>query len=104
WQAFENKRNKLYEKAEEKAKDALAKAREEAEVIVDEVRHMKDNPNFKEHEWIEAKKILDEAQPQLSKTDKQQQPEKSPQKLEIGDTVKHRTLVQIGEKIGRSSC
>src|SRR5699024_11405331 len=60
WQAFENKRNKRYEKAEEKAKDALAKAREEAEVIVDEVRHMKDNPNFKEHEWIEAKKILDE--------------------------------------------
>src|SRR5699024_2426755 len=85
------------EKAEEKAKDALAKAREEAEVIVDEVRHMKDNPNFKEHEWIEAKKILDEAQPQLSKTDKQQQPVKSPQKLEIGDTVKHRSLGQIGE-------
>ncbi|HLR22790.1 MAG TPA: endonuclease MutS2 [Pseudogracilibacillus sp.] len=97
WQAFENKRNKLYEKAEEKAKDALAKAREEAEVIVDEVRHMKDNANFKEHEWIEAKKILDEAQPQLSKTDKQQQPVKSPQKLEIGDTVKHRSLGQIGE-------
>src|SRR5699024_874733 len=96
WQAFENKRNKLYEKAEEKAKDALAKAREEAEVIVDEVRHMKDNANFKEHEWIEAKKILDEAQPQLSKTE-QQQPVKSPQKLEIGDTVKHRSLGQIGE-------
>src|SRR5699024_7798883 len=45
----------------------------------------------------EAKKILDEAQPQLSKTDKQQQPVKSPQKLEIGDTVKHRSLGQIGE-------
>src|SRR5699024_12378524 len=72
WQACENKRNKLYEKAEEKAKDALAKEREEAESNVEEVRHMKDNANFKENELIEAKKILDEAQQLLSNTDKQQ--------------------------------
>src|SRR5699024_5087546 len=37
WQQFKNKREDLYKKAEEKADKALQKARDEAEMIVDEI-------------------------------------------------------------------
>src|SRR5699024_423388 len=67
WDAFEDKEKELYQNAEQKAEKALQKAREEAEIIVDEVRHMKDKASWKEHEWIEARKMLDEAQPELWK-------------------------------------
>lgn len=65
WQEFEHKRETLYKKAEEKAGKALDKAREEAELIVEEIRSMKTEATLKEHEWIEAKKLLDEARPNL---------------------------------------
>src|SRR5699024_2832523 len=60
WKKFEGKRDQLYKKAEDKAAQAIKNAREEAELIIDEVRRMKDKALFKEHEWIEAKKLLDE--------------------------------------------
>lgn len=67
WQKFEQQRQSLYKKAEEKAEKALEKAREEAELIVADLRNMRTESEWKEHEWIEAKKLLDEAQPDLSK-------------------------------------
>src|SRR5690625_5900729 len=66
WEQFEEKREQLYKKAEEKAEKALQQAREEAEMIVDEIRQMKTETSLKEHEWIEAKKMLEEAKPNLS--------------------------------------
>lgn len=96
WQELVRRREQLYKKAEEKADKALQKAREEAELIVSEIRNMK--ANFKEHEWIEAKKLLEEAQPHLSKGD---QPEKivRPQKtqeINIDDEVNVTTFNQVG--------
>ena len=100
WQAFQTKRDAMYKKAEEKAEKALQKAREEAQIIVDEVRNMKNQTMWKEHEWIEARKMLEEAQPELvkKKSTDNSMPEKAVP-LEVGDEIKHRTLQQTGEII-----
>lgn len=98
WKQFENKRESLYKKAEEKADKALQKAREEAELIVDEIRKMKTDSELKEHEWIEAKKMLEEAQPNLS-TKKTVKPNKeiksANQALQSGDEIK---LLKVNQK------
>src|SRR5699024_11917258 len=47
---LENEKELIYEKAEEKAEKALKKAREEAELVVSEIKSMKDQSNWKEHE------------------------------------------------------
>lgn len=97
WQRFEERKNELYKKAEEKADKALQNAREEAEMIVDEIRNMKVQTDLKEHEWIEAKKMLEEAQPNLSaeKPEVKKAPQ-SKEKLESGDDVKVLSLNQNG--------
>lgn len=104
WTVFQAERKKLYQKAEEKAEKALKQAREEAEIIVQEVREMKDKAQWKEHEWIEARKMLEEAQPDLVKETAQQQVKKAEIKeLEIGDEIKHDTLGQTGEIIEKKN-
>ncbi len=103
WEKFEVAREKLYRKAEEKADKALQKAREEAQLIVDEVRQMKDKTLWKEHEWIEAKKMLDEAQPELLKNKKVEEETIEKQDLEVGDLIKHRTLQQNGTIIEKKN-
>ncbi|WP_067730660.1 endonuclease MutS2 [Oceanobacillus damuensis] len=99
WMHFKKNREDLYKKAEEKAEKALAKAREEAEFIVNEIRQMKSNTALKEHEWIEAKKMLEEAQPDLSKKKQKQPDTKSAAKedLKPGDEIKLLTVNQKGE-------
>src|SRR5699024_11665004 len=67
---IENEKELIYEKAEEKAEKALKKAREEAEFVVSEIKSMKDQSNWKEHEWIDARKMLEEAQPNLTSSQK----------------------------------
>lgn len=102
WETFENKRHKLYEDAELKAAQAIKKAREEAEIIVAEVRNMKNQAGWKEHEWIEAQKMLEEAQPQLAKNKKQKkQVSDDKVELEVGDEILHQTLNQSGEVISK---
>lgn len=98
WDALEQEKEQLYKKAEEKAEKALKKAREEAEFIVEEIRSMKHNAELKEHEWIEAKKMLEEAQPQLSgKKAKQVKKHKTDDKtLSPGDEIKLLTVNQQG--------
>ncbi|PAV30438.1 endonuclease MutS2 [Virgibacillus profundi] len=99
WKQFEQKREMLYKKAEEKAEKALTKAREEAEIIVDEIRKLKTNTNMKEHEWIEAKKMLEEAKPNLSskQENKITEPNPSREELQPGDEIKLLTVNQKGE-------
>ncbi|WP_047985031.1 endonuclease MutS2 [Ornithinibacillus californiensis] len=100
WERFENKRETLYKKAEEKAEKALSKAREEAEIIVSEIRKMKTDAKLKEHEWIEAKKMLEEAQPSLSSKQKDKNVQHtSTQELSPGDEIKLLTLNQNGTVI-----
>lgn len=102
WEEFQTKRDNLYKKAEEKAEKALSKAREEAKIIVDEVRHMRDKTNWKEHEWIEAQKMLDEAQPDLVPKKKVKE-NKETGELEVGDEIKHRTIQQPGHIIEKKN-
>lgn len=99
WKQFENQRETLFKKAEEKADKAISKAREEAEFIVNEIRQMKTDVNVKEHEWIEAKKMLEEAQPNLSGKQKKVQKVQSKEKKELqpGDEIKLLTVNQKGE-------
>ncbi|HLR71096.1 MAG TPA: endonuclease MutS2 [Pseudogracilibacillus sp.] len=97
WEQFEKQREELYRKAEEKAEKALQNAREEAELIVDEIRKMKVESNLKEHEWIEAKKMLEEAQPNLSyKQPKPVKTKQTKQEIKPGDDVKVLSLSQTG--------
>ena len=99
WQLFQQKREDLFKKAEEKAEKAITKAREEAEEIVEYLKNAKSNVNLKEHEWIEAKKMLQEAKPNLSKKnkDKTNNTEVSTQPLQPGDEIKLLTVNQTGE-------
>lgn len=99
WRELEQKKDQLYKKAEEKAEKALKKAKEEAEIIVEEIRNMKLNTGLKEHEWIEAKKMLEEAQPNLSKKDTSKQRNKqSAETMELkpGDEINLTTINQQG--------
>ncbi|WP_181349773.1 endonuclease MutS2 [Thalassobacillus sp. CUG 92003] len=106
WDQFEHQKEKLYEKAEQKAEKSLQKARQDAEDIVNELRQMKHDTGLKEHEWIEARKQLDEAQPALtqhqSKT-KSVQTSAESKELKPGDEVKLLTLNQNGTIIEKVS-
>src|SRR5699024_4328299 len=99
WRNFDRKKEQLYKKAEEKAEKSIQDAREEAEMIIEEIRNMKTAATFKEHEWIEAKKMLEDAHPKLSKkqddvvTDRNEQTQKE---LQPGDEVKVLSLNQKG--------
>lgn len=100
WKQFETEREALYKKAEEKAEKAVQKARKEAEDIVATIREMKHEATLKEHEWIEARKLLDDARPELTK--KKDQPShqtrtvKTNEQLTPGDEVKLLSLGRNG--------
>ncbi len=104
-QEFEQKRERLYKKAEEKAEKALQQAREEAELIISEIRGMKTNATLKEHEWIEAKKMLEEAQPNLSSKEKKSRKpaQKTVAELQPGDEVMLLTFNQKANVIEKVS-
>lgn len=102
WNTFEQQRERLYKKAEDKAEKALNKARMEAEEIVQEIRNMKTNAGMKEHEWIEAKKMLDDLSPNLSSNDNASNKEqhiRTPETIQVGDEIKLLTFNQIGTVI-----
>ncbi|WP_217586914.1 endonuclease MutS2 [Lentibacillus saliphilus] len=98
WQAFQQERDTLYQKAEEKAAKALREAKDEAEAIVAEMRQMKTETSLKEHKWIEARKKLEAAQPELTDVKKQsEQPAgKKAQHIQAGDDIKLLTVNQQG--------
>lgn len=87
WAEYEDLREKLYKKAEKKAEEAIQAARTEAEEIVRKVRKLGSQSHLKEHEWIDAKRKLDEAQPHLSKSEKQVEQVEEDRKLIVGDEV-----------------
>src|SRR5699024_2641806 len=89
---LENEKELIYEKAEEKAEKALKKAREEAEFVVSEIKSMKDQSNWKEHEGIDARKMLEEAQPNLTSSQKNvKQEKKDDTLLEKGERRRQKT-------------
>lgn len=91
----------IYKKAEERAEKALSKAREEAEFVVSEIKSMKNQSNWKEHEWIDARKMLDDAQPHLTTkhNSKKQAKNIDEGKLKPGDDIKHMSINQEGTVI-----
>ncbi|RCW66352.1 endonuclease MutS2 [Saliterribacillus persicus] len=105
---LDQKKEMVLKKAEEKAEKALAKAKEEAEQIVNELKSRKEDINFKDHEWIETKKLLEESQPKLTKKtpDKAETaPTPKTKELKVGDEVKLLSLDQkatILEKTGKN--
>ncbi|MFG6119027.1 MULTISPECIES: endonuclease MutS2 [Thalassobacillus] len=98
WTQFEDKREQLYQRAEQKAEKAVERARAEAEEIVSELRNRKQQADFKEHEWIEARKTLEDARPELAdRKQKEKKPvSKGERKLKSGDEVKVLSLNQTG--------
>src|SRR5690625_7354450 len=64
---------------------------------------MKEKALWKEHEWIEARKSLEDAQPDLidNKTAEDQSNESA--QLSIGDEIKQRKLQQHGEIIDQKN-
>lgn len=106
WRQFAEKRETLYKKAEEKAEKALERARDEAEKIIDEIRSMKSADNLKEHEWIKAKKMLEEAKPNLSSKKNKEYPHEAKQakkELHPGDEIKLLTVNQQGTVLEKIS-
>lgn len=98
WTQFEDKREQLYQRAEQKAEKAVERARAEAEEIVNELRNRKQHADFKEHEWIEARKTLEDTRPELAdRKQKEKKPvSKGERKLKSGDEVKVLSLNQTG--------
>ncbi|WP_214628623.1 endonuclease MutS2 [Paenibacillus agaridevorans] len=93
---FEEQKEKLLLKAQEEAREAVAKAKREAEVIIADLRKlaMEEGASVKEHKLIEAKRKLDEASPQVQ-TKKVKSAGKQG-KIEPGDEVMVYSLNQKG--------
>lgn len=96
---FERMKEKMIEEAEAKAAKAVADAKEEAEVIISELRDLqKAGYEVKEHQLINARKHLDEAVPKLNKKQKQvkKTAEKAKRIPKSGDEVKVISFNQKG--------
>lgn len=94
---FEEQRDKLLEKAEREAADAVAKARREAEEIISELRRMRleEAGSVKEHKLIEARRRLDQAAPELREKRKPAPGKKRQEQFEAGDEVR---VINLGQK------
>lgn len=103
--SLNEERDRLFEKAEEKAKAAIENAKSEAEEIIRYLRKAKNDAHIsmKEHELIEAKKRLEDAIPSLQKSKKVIEKQKAKQKLMPGDEVKVLSFGQIGHIIKKVS-
>lgn len=95
---FEEQRNKLLLAAEQEAKEAVAKARREADDIINELRRlaMEERAAVKEHKLIEAKRRLEEAAPDLAVKTRTATKGQKPAKVEPGDEVFVTSLGQKG--------
>ncbi|CAM3819681.1 endonuclease MutS2 [Alkalicoccus chagannorensis] len=99
-EAWQEEKQRLLQSAEEKAKKQVEKARAEAEDIISYLREMqKNNPSIKEHELIDAKKHLDQAEPDFAPKQKQKPKKKQADsdQLLAGDEVKVESLNQKGQ-------
>ncbi|HEY4579328.1 MAG TPA: Smr/MutS family protein, partial [Savagea sp.] len=90
---------RLLEKATEKAEKIVRKASEESEAIMTELRNLRmhTSAQVKEHELIEMKKRLNQAQPKRVNQPKEKKVETRP--LKIGDEVKSLDYGQTGTLI-----
>lgn len=102
-QKFELLKQQMLKNAEIEAREAVAKARREADVIIDELRALalEEAGSVKEHKLIEAKKKLDQAVPKLlsgTSTEEERQRNKSA-KIDPGAEVMVLSLGQKGHVV-----
>ncbi|WP_026690598.1 endonuclease MutS2 [Alteribacter aurantiacus] len=106
YERFERDKERAMEEAEAKAHEAVQKAKQEANEIIEYLREVqKTNLAIKDHELIEAKKMLDEASPELKSKGKKKTKEKKPianaDKLLPGDEVKVISFDQKGHIVDK---
>ncbi|WP_172368955.1 endonuclease MutS2 [Sporosarcina jiandibaonis] len=94
--SFEQMKAKLEEKAKEKARKLVEDAKREAEAVISDLRAMQLNAqaSIKEHEFIDARKRLEDATPSQEKNVKIQ-PKTMERPLKVGDEVQ---VLQYGQK------
>ena len=94
--SFDQMKDKLEEKAKEKARKLVDDAKREAEAVISDLRALQLNAqaSIKEHEFIDARKRLEDASPTQEENAKIQS--KSNQRLlKVGDEVQ---VLQYGQK------
>ncbi|PRO64954.1 endonuclease MutS2 [Alkalicoccus urumqiensis] len=105
--AWEEKKQALLQAAQDKAEKEAKKAQQEAEEIVEYLREMKkQNPEIKDHELIDARKRMEEAQPSFAESSKKKKPKKKKavvDTLQPGDEVKVESLNQKGHIVEKVS-
>ncbi len=101
---FDSMKERMEEKAKEKAKKIVDEARRESEAVISDLRAMRLNvgANVKEHELIEARKRLEGAAPAETKK-KTIQAKAASRPLQAGDEVKVLSYGQKGTLIEKVS-
>lgn len=97
-QKFDEQREKLLAKAQDEAREVMLKAKREAEQIIADLRKLaqEEGAAVKDHKLTEARRKLDEATPEKSKSSKGQQNKAAkPQRIESGDEV---TVYSLGQR------
>ena len=87
---FKEQRDKLMAKAQEEAREAIVKAKREAEQIIADSRKLakEEGGAIKDHKLTDARRKLDEAAPELHKTNKMTKSKVlKQQRIETGDEV-----------------
>ncbi|WP_338043930.1 endonuclease MutS2 [Paenibacillus lutrae] len=94
---LEEQRDKVLLKAQQEAQDAVAKARREAEEIIADLRRLakEEAGAIKEHKLIDARRRLDEAEPNLRKSGAKQPQRTRQADAEPGDEVR---VISLGQK------
>ena len=88
--ASRSRSEKLMAKAQEEAREAIVKAKREAEQIIADLRQLakEEGGASKEHKLIDARRKLDEAAPELHKTNEMTKSKAAKQTtIEAGDEV-----------------
>ena len=94
--SFDQMKEKLEEKAKEKARKLVEDAKREAEAVISDLRALQLNAqaSIKEHEFIDARKRLEDASPSQVENPKIQS-KSSQRQLNVGDEVQ---VLQYGQK------
>ena len=98
---FNEQRDSIFEQAEQKASEKLEEANREAENIIRDLRKLRkeQHAQVKEHELIDAKKRLEEAQPVFEKSKKVEKKQPAKQEFLPGDEVKVISFNQKGHLV-----